>query len=138
MTLTISKLEEITEVARSFVDMIGDSRVFAFRGEMGVGKTTLIREICRQLGVNVDDAASPTFSIINEYSGDFPIYHFDFYRVENEIEGAETGAEDYFESGALCFIEWPEKIEGLLPSGVVNVRIEEDYTDGTRTVTIDK
>lgn len=130
-------MEDIPEAARRFVDLIGDRRVFAFRGEMGVGKTTFIREICRQLGVRVDDAASPTFSIINEYIGDREIYHFDFYRIEDESEGAETGAEDYFESGALCFIEWPEKVEALLPADVVNVFIKEDYHDGTRVVTVE-
>ena len=114
-----------------------DRTVFAFYGPMGVGKTTFIKAICEELGVE-DVINSPTFAIINEYRSDTTgelIYHFDFYRVNKLSEAEDIGTEDYFYSGALCFIEWPEKVEELLPGDVVAVTLSEN-ADGSRTVTI--
>ena len=138
MEIKINDLNSIHEAARQFVDVIGDRRVFAFYGQMGAGKTTFIKAICEVLGVE-DVIASPTFAIINEYSLTShllpltTIYHFDFYRIKKLEEVYDMGYEDYFYSGALCFIEWPELIEELLPEDAVKVSITED-ADGSRTV----
>lgn len=109
------------------------ARVFAFYGKMGAGKTTLIKSICRQLKV-LDTAISPSFSIINEYRSldNFPVFHFDFYRIRSITEFLDLGCEEYFYSGDYCFIEWPEKIEDFLPKDHVSVIIEE--VDGKRFV----
>ena len=134
MNITISSLESIREAAREFIQHIGEHRVFAFYGEMGAGKTTFIKAICEELGVE-DVITSPTFAIVNEYSladGDC-IYHFDFYRIKKLEEVYDMGYEDYFYSGSLCFIEWPELIEELLPDDAVRVIIEEQ-PDGGRVV----
>jgi tRNA threonylcarbamoyladenosine biosynthesis protein TsaE len=136
--IKIESLDKIGEAAKKFVENMDDRTVFAFRGNMGAGKTTFIKAICEELGVE-DTINSPTFAIVNEYrsedNGEL-IYHFDFYRINKISEAEDLGAEDYFYSGALCFIEWPEKIEELLPGDVVNVEIVEN-SDGSRTVTID-
>lgn len=124
MQLTINNIESIHAAAETIISIIGDRKLVAFRGEMGAGKTTLIKEICRQLGV--DDATnSPSFSIVNEYdtaSGDV-IYHFDFYRLNEPQEALDLGVEDYFDSGALCLMEWPEMIEGLLPEDTMMIEV---------------
>lgn len=137
-TIVISNLESIGEAARQFIEQMDDRTVFAFYGSMGVGKTTFIKAICEELGVE-DVINSPTFAIINEYrssdTGEL-IYHFDFYRINKLSEAQDIGTEDYFYSGALCFIEWPEKIDELLPGDVVNVRITENE-DGSRSVTVE-
>lgn len=125
------------EAARQFISGMGDRTVFAFYGNMGAGKTTFIKAICEELGVE-DVINSPTFAIINEYRSNSTaelIYHFDFYRINKLAEAEDIGTEDYFFSGALCFIEWPEKIEKLLPFDVVTVTIVED-ADNSRTVTV--
>ena len=133
MNITISSLESIREAAREFIQHIGEHRVFAFYGEMGAGKTTFIKAICEELGVE-DVITSPTFAIVNEYtSNDGPIYHFDFYRIKKIEEVYDMGFEDYFYSGALCFIEWPELIEEVLPEDAVKVNITEN-ADGSRTI----
>ena len=133
MTIKIQDIDHINEAARLFVDLIGEHRVFAFYGSMGAGKTTFIKAICEELGVN-DVITSPTFAIVNEYSTPSnPIYHFDFYRIKKLEEVYDMGYEDYFYSGALCFIEWPELIEELLPADAVKVSIVEQE-DGTRVV----
>lgn len=136
-TIQIKHLDTIREAAREFVANMDDRTVFAFRGSMGAGKTTFIKAICEELGVE-DVINSPTFAIINEYrsttTGEL-IYHFDFYRINKLSEAEDIGTEDYFYSGALCFIEWPEKIEELLPGDVVEVAITEQ-TDGSRIVEI--
>ncbi len=136
-TIQIKSLDTIRDAARAFIASMDDRTVFAFHGEMGAGKTTFIKAICEELGVD-DVINSPTFAIINEYrsstTGEL-IYHFDFYRINKLSEAEDIGTEDYFYSGALCFIEWPEKIEGLLPGDVVDVTITED-PDCVRTVTI--
>ncbi len=113
-------------------------KVYLFYGSMGAGKTTFIRAICEELGVK-DTVNSPTFAIINEYTdGDGnPIYHFDFYRINKVEEAYDFGYEDYFYSGNVCFVEWPEMIEELLPADAVKVSIQEKE-DGTREVIIDK
>ncbi len=134
---TIHHLDEIRQVARAFIDAMGDSTVFAFRGTMGAGKTTFIKALCEELGVD-DVINSPTFAIINEYgptTDGRSIYHFDFYRINKPEEAFDFGYEDYIYSDALCFIEWPEKIEKLLPPDTVDVYIEEQ-PDGSRRVTM--
>ena len=133
MEIQIKDLEHIREAAREFINNIGDSTVFAFYGKMGAGKTTFIKAICEELGVE-DVITSPTFAIVNEYTAkEGPIYHFDFYRIKKLEEVYDMGFEDYFYSGALCLIEWPELIEDLLPDDAVKVSIDEN-ADGTRTV----
>ena len=134
MEIKITGIEQIGEAARQFVEQIGDHRVFAFYGSMGAGKTTFVKAVCEQLGVQ-DVITSPTFAIVNEYTGDDgAIYHFDFYRIKKLEEVYDMGYENYFYSGALCFIEWPELIEELLPEDAVKVSIVEQE-DGSRTVT---
>lgn len=136
MEIRIDTIEGLGRAARAFVDAAGDRRVFLFRGAMGAGKTTLIAEICRVLGVG-DEVASPTFSIINEYdSAGGSVYHFDFYRIDTPSDALDLGIEDYFESGEWCFVEWPEKIEGLLPDDAVEVGISVE-PDGSRIVRMD-
>jgi len=133
MKIKIEHLENIRESAREFISQMGDAKVFAFYGQMGAGKTTFIKAVCEELGVS-DVITSPTFAIVNEYTASEPVYHFDFYRIKKLEEVYDMGYEDYFYSGALCFIEWPELIEELLPEDAVRVTISEER-DGTRTVT---
>ena len=133
-TIQINDIENIHEAAREFINQIGDARVFAFYGKMGTGKTTFIKAICEELGCQ-DVITSPTFAIVNEYSSDTtPIYHFDFYRIKKLEEVYDMGYEEYFYSGALCLIEWPELIEEILPDDAVRVNINEQE-DGSRTIT---
>lgn len=137
ITIEIKSLDTIREAAKTFIATMDDRTVFAFQGSMGAGKTTFIKAICEELGVE-DVINSPTFAIINEYRSETTgelIYHFDFYRINKINEAEDLGVGDYFYSGALCFIEWPEKIEELLPGDVVNVSIAENQ-DGTRTIKI--
>ena len=136
MEIKISDLDHIRETAREFIDNMGNRKVFAFYGKMGAGKTTFIKAVCEELGVE-DVITSPTFAIINEYSGkDDTIYHFDFYRIKRLEEVYDMGYEDYFYSGALCFIEWPELIEELLPEDAVRITISEQ-PDGSRLVNLE-
>ena len=133
--ITITSLDSISDAAKEFVKNMGKGKVFAFYGKMGAGKTTFIKAICECLGVD-DTVTSPTFAIVNEYSSnkvDFPIYHFDFYRIKKLEEVYDMGYEDYFYGGGVCFIEWPELIEDLLPKDAIRVDIKENE-DGTRTV----
>lgn len=135
MEITIDSIDNIREAARQFVGNMGDASVFAFYGSMGAGKTTFIKAVCEELGVE-DVITSPTFAIVNEYRAEETgelIYHFDFYRIKKLEEVYDMGYEDYFYSGALCFIEWPELIEELLPSDAVRVKIEETE-EGKRRV----
>ena len=135
-TIKIDSLEKIQEAAHQFVASMGDNTVFAFYGKMGAGKTTFIKAICQELGVT-DNITSPTFAIVNEYRSDIAgelIYHFDFYRIKKLEEVYDMGYEDYFYRGAICFIEWPELIEDLLPGNTVKVSIKEN---GSRTVTME-
>jgi len=130
MEIRISNLDNIREAACEFIQNMGEARVFAFYGKMGAGKTTFIKAVCEELGVD-DVITSPTFAIVNEYAG--PIYHFDFYRIKRLEEVYDMGFEDYFYSGALCFIEWPELAEDILPDDAVRVSITEQE-DGSRIV----
>lgn len=127
-------LTEINEVAKEILQNV-DSKILLFIGEMGVGKTTLIREVVKALGYK-DDVSSPTFSIVNEYDiDDGLVYHFDFYRIKNETEAFDIGFEDYIYSGNWCFIEWPEKIIKLLPEEVNHIYL--DSVDGdNRKITL--
>ncbi len=137
--IEIATAEALPQAAQEFASLMGDETVYAFYGEMGAGKTTFIRELCRALGVEEDLANSPSFSIINEYRSDTTaelIYHFDLYRLESVDEALEIGVEDYFDSGALCLLEWPERIEPLLPDDTVKVSISVN-PDDSRTLTID-
>ena len=139
ISIVIQDIDHIREAAREFIENIGDHTVFAFYGKMGAGKTTFIKAICEELGVE-DVVTSPTFAIVNEYTPHSSlltphssIYHFDFYRIKKLEEVYDMGYEDYFYSDGLCFIEWPEMMEELLPEGSVKVQIKEN-ADGTRTV----
>ena len=133
MEIKIQDLAHISEAAKAFVAQMGDHKVFAFYGSMGAGKTTFIKAVCEELGVE-DVISSPTFAIINEYTGqDGAIFHFDFYRIKKLEEVYDMGYEDYFYSGALCFIEWPELIEEVLPEDAVRVSIQEKE-DGSRAI----
>ena len=133
--IAIPTLNAITDAAREFVAQIGARRVFAFYGNMGAGKTTFIKAICNELGVQ-DDVNSPTFAIVNEYASNMgPIYHFDFYRIKNTSEVLDLGFEDYVYSGNLCFMEWPQLIEELLPEDIIEVHITEK-ADGSRIIQI--
>ena len=157
ISIVIKDIDHIREAAREFIEHIGEHRVFAFYGKMGAGKTTFVKALCEELGVN-DVITSPTFAIINEYTATPPtaaanssfslrecgvatftlhsslqIYHFDFYRIKKLEEVYDMGYEDYFYSGALCFIEWPELIEDILPDDAVRVSIAEQE-DGSRVV----
>lgn len=134
MEISIHSIEQIEKAAIEFVAAINGRTVFAFYGKMGAGKTTFIKAICETLGVQ-DVINSPTFAIVNEYeaANGRPIYHFDFYRIKKLSEAYDMGCEDYFYSGNLCFIEWPELIEEVLPDDTVKVTIEE-LPDGTRKV----
>ncbi len=131
------KLSEIGNVAKSVLDEV-DSRILLFYGEMGSGKTTLIKEIAAQLGVR-DLTNSPTFSLVNEYAtGEGGrMYHFDFYRIEREEEAYDIGFEEYLDSGDWCLIEWPEKVENLLPLDTVVIRIDIN-PDDSRTIQLTK
>ena len=128
------RLEELPEVAKEFIDSIGDNRIFLFDAEMGAGKTTFIAEVCRQLGAD-DDFGSPTFSLVNEYadSKGNPIYHFDLYRIDSPQEAFDMGADEYFNSGELCLVEWPDRLGSLIPVEAKTVKITVN-PDGTRTL----
>ena len=135
MEIRINSLDTIHEAAKEFIKGMGDGKVFAFYGKMGAGKTTFIKALCEVLGVK-DVITSPTFAIINEYTdgNNNPIYHFDFYRIKKLEEVYDMGYEDYFYSGNLCLLEWPELVEDVLPENVIKVTIEEQ-TDGSRLLT---
>jgi len=134
MKIEIKNVGALADAARKFIESMDQATVFAFRGEMGAGKTTFIKAICETLGVE-DTINSPTFAIVNEYRSATAelIYHFDCYRIKKIEEALDFGFEDYMESGALCFIEWPENVEELLPADCVDVRITVNE-DGSRTV----
>lgn len=135
MKITINSLEELPALSKNILATHPDKKVFLLNGDMGAGKTTLIKELCRQLGVE-DSISSPTFSIVNEYQAtESPVYHFDFYRIENISEAHDMGAEEYFFSGHYCFIEWPEMISNLLPSSDKCVSIDIFVGEQTRSFT---
>ncbi|MCH4148843.1 MAG: tRNA (adenosine(37)-N6)-threonylcarbamoyltransferase complex ATPase subunit type 1 TsaE [Prevotella sp.] len=134
MQIRIKTLENIHEAAKEFEASIGKANVLAFYGKMGAGKTTFIKALCEEFGVE-DVITSPTFSIVNEYTDrdGNPIYHFDFYRIKKIEEVYDMGYEDYFDSGNLCLLEWPELIEDLLPEDVLKITITEQE-DGSRLI----
>ena len=139
--INIRSLEEIGVAAQEFVEFISSSplqsNIFAFYGQMGAGKTTFIKALCKALGVS-DDVNSPTFTIVNEYKSakGFPIYHFDFYRINKIAEAYDIGIDEYFPAEGLCLIEWPEKIKGILPDDCFKVFIYAD-DQGNRTIEIE-
>lgn len=136
MILTGSSLSDLPGIAQQIVSYAGNARIFLFYGDMGTGKTTLIKALCGVLD-SADVITSPTFSIVNEYAGPNKIYHFDFYRLKNQGEALDIGCEEYFYSGNHCFIEWPERIPDLLPDNYVRVTIEQQ-ADNSRKITVHK
>ena len=134
---TVSSESELSMVAKEIVALLKkDVQIVCFQGEMGAGKTTIIKVICEQLGVE-DAMSSPTFSIVNEYrdQDDYSIYHFDFYRVEKLEEALDIGVEEYFYSGDLCLIEWPDKIKPIIPEKHLEISIKL-VGDNAREITI--
>ncbi len=134
--ITIASLDDVARAADEFVQAIDQSTVFAFFGSMGAGKTTFISAVARALGVDAEEVSSPSFAIVNEYRSETTaelIYHFDLYRLESLAEAMDVGIEDYFDSGALCFVEWPDKVVDIMPEDAVRVDIEVNE-DGSRTL----
>ena len=130
-TIHIASPEAIPAAAQEFLALMGDETVYTFTGEMGAGKTTFISALCAALGVDPEEANSPSFAIANEYRSETTaelIYHFDLYRLESLEEVMDIGFEDYLDSGALCLIEWPEKVADILPNDTVrvNIRVNDD------------
>jgi len=124
MDLPVKSIDELKGAAQELIGFSGSEKIFLFYGDMGAGKTTFIKTLCECLGTN-ETVTSPTFSIVNEYQGaESKIYHFDFYRLKNESEALDMGYEEYFYSGNYCFIEWPEKIAGLLPEHYIRIDIK--------------
>ncbi len=123
-------LEELPKVAKAIVEITGGNKLLAFYGELGVGKTTLIKEICKVLGVK-EEVSSPTFSLVNEYltTNEESVYHFDFYRIKDEEEALDIGIEEYFYSSNYCLVEWPEKIPNLLVDRFVKIKINLEGTN---------
>ena len=135
MELLINTLDELDATAASILSFSPHNRVFLFYGDMGAGKTTLIKSLCRSLGVT-DNISSPTFAIVNEYrAASNTIYHFDFYRLKTETEAMDMGFEEYLYSGNYCFIEWPEKVPELLPENYISINIQV-VADGARYITV--
>ncbi|RKE43492.1 tRNA (adenosine(37)-N6)-threonylcarbamoyltransferase complex ATPase subunit type 1 TsaE [Sphingobacterium detergens] len=123
MEIIVNTTADLSVAAQTLLNRFPKDRIFLLYGAMGAGKTTFIKYLCEQLGVK-DSTSSPTFSIVNEYDSDNgPIYHFDFYRIKDEQEAFDFGYEEYFYSGAYCFIEWPEKIPNLLPEEAKEIHI---------------
>ena len=137
-TIKVNGLGDLFDAAGEILDSLEGRTIVALRGEMGAGKTTLIREICDRLGV-ADTVTSPTFAIINEYKdrGHRPVYHFDFYRINRIEEAFDFGYEEYFYSGNRCFIEWPEMVEPLLPDNTLICKFSE-LADGRRELVIEE
>ena len=134
--ILVGTLADLPNASKLLINAFPEERLFAFKGSMGAGKTTFIKEICKYLGV-VDEVTSPTFAIINEYFTleDQSVFHFDFYRIKKMVEVMDIGYEEYIYSGNYCLMEWPEKIEELLPENIVYVQIEEDPDNGSRIIT---
>lgn len=137
--IIIKSPADLSRAAEEFLGLMDDRTVYAFNGEMGAGKTTFISALVRALGVPEEEAtSSPTFAIVNEYRSDTTaelIYHFDLYRIENLEQAFDIGIEDYLDSGALCLIEWPDRINDILPDDTVRVDIDI-LPDGSRKLTV--
>ena len=133
--IVIKDLEDLGRAAQAFLEAIGEHTLVAFYAPMGAGKTTFTTAVCKALGVEEDAISSPTFAIVNEYRGreGRPIFHFDFYRIDNPAEALDIGLYDYLDSGELCLMEWPENIEGLLPEETLKVNISVQ-PDGSRRI----
>ena len=125
--IIVNDISELRSAAKKFLEYAGDTKIFAFYGEMGVGKTTFLKELCREMEVE-DEITSPTFAIVNEYYSKKygQIFHFDFYRIDDLREVYDMGFEEYLESGAYIFMEWSEKIDDILPDGIAKVTITQD------------
>lgn len=123
--IQIAGLQDLERAAREFLQLLGSHTLVAFYAPMGAGKTTFTTAVCKELGVEEDAISSPTFAIVNEYrgKGGRPIFHFDFYRIDNPAEALDIGLYDYLDSGELCLMEWPENVEGLLPEETLRVQI---------------
>jgi len=136
MELLVNNLAELDATAESILSFAPQNRVFVFYGEMGAGKTTLIKSLCKVLGVT-DNISSPTFAIVNEYRAvNNTVFHFDFYRLKKETEAMDMGFEEYLYSNNYCFIEWPEKIPELLPESYISIKIQV-VADSARYITVE-
>ena len=137
MNLPVKSIDELRGAAKQLIKFADKEKIFLFYGDMGAGKTTLIKSLCECLGVH-EPVTSPTFSIVNEYDGEGTrVFHFDFYRLKNQSEALDMGYEEYFYSGNYCFIEWPEKIAGLLPPHYIRINIQV-LDSNERLLTCDK
>jgi tRNA threonylcarbamoyladenosine biosynthesis protein TsaE len=136
MNLNQFNIPDVDSIAENILSSFPDSRIFAFYGEMGVGKTTLIKALCLKLGVK-DGMSSPTYSIVNQYTGSETIYHIDLYRLNDIKEALSIGIEEYLNSGNYCFVEWPQIIEPLLKQNTVKIQLELN-TEDTRRLNIEK
>ncbi len=135
MKLVVNSLSQIDATAQKIIVFAGTQKIFLFYGDMGAGKTTLIKALCKNLGTH-DNIASPTFSIVNEYKTETAgIYHFDLYRLKNQNEALDMGFEEYLYSGNYCFVEWPERIPDLLPLHYISIKITVTGND-TRLLNI--
>lgn len=136
--IIVNDISELRSAAKKFLEYAGDTKIFAFYGEMGVGKTTFLKELCREMEVE-DEITSPTFAIVNEYYSKKygQIFHFDFYRIDDLREVYDMGFEEYLESGAYIFMEWSEKIDHILPDGIAKVTITQNDKQ-VRTIRIKK
>lgn len=137
--VVVNGLEALPEATQKIIDLVSEEdKLWCFYGDMGAGKTTLIKALCKAWGVK-DTVSSPTFALVNEYRNTQkqPIYHFDFYRIKDEEEAWDIGTEDYFYSGAQCLVEWPERIEGLLPEDFIRIDIVVE-ADRSRSIYISK
>lgn len=137
-TLTCQHLADLPIVAKQIIEEAGSIKVWLFEGDMGAGKTTLIKALCEAYGV-MDNVTSPTFSLVNEYENQdgSTFYHFDFYRIKDETEAMDIGSEEYFYSNHVCFIEWPSKIPNLIPDVHLSIYIEVN-PDQSRRIAIVK
>jgi tRNA threonylcarbamoyladenosine biosynthesis protein TsaE len=137
LVLNSVTLQKLPAAAESVINAAGENKVFAFEGQMGAGKTTFIKALCKAWGVN-DPVTSPTFSLVNEYTAanGAPIYHFDFYRLNNQREAVDIGALEYFDSGHVCLIEWPSQIAELLPERYARIKLSR-LTEDTRSITLE-
>lgn len=137
MTYHVPTLKDLPQVAQLIAEEL-NQKIICFQGDMGSGKTTFIKTLVKELGSN-DDVTSPTFALVNEYQtqDDKKIFHFDFYRIEDEEEALDIGLEDYLESGDICLIEWPNKITNFVPDNHQTITIKV-LEDGSRQITVDK